>query len=180
MPKPGTLSVNPRGGQVGNVNALKHGHYARSQAVKDGRMDRRSAVYRRIQKRIAEYRRALGREISPQKLTLLTDIARTEVLLLEPLDLYLSRLSGPISKGRPRPAVLLRLQLANHIKDGLMKVGLGKVKRIKSPWAKAIYSLFFRRARGYLYGFNSISFRASMTSENCRSKLPSKWSRQST
>jgi hypothetical protein len=49
-----------RGGQFNNVNALKHGHYARRRALKEGRIDKRSTAYKLIQRRIAELKKALG------------------------------------------------------------------------------------------------------------------------
>lgn len=45
-------------------------------------------------------------------------------LILDGVDVYLSQLVSPISKGRPRPAVDIRLRLATHIKDNLSKLGI--------------------------------------------------------
>jgi hypothetical protein len=72
--------------------------------------------------------------VSPQKLALITDIARTEVLLLTPLDLYLSTLSGPIAKGRVRAGAELRLKLGNYIMERLVALGLERVKKRARLW----------------------------------------------
>ena len=127
--------TNPRGGQAGNINAVRHGRYARNRGALDRRLDRRSTHYKRIQLRAKELKKALGSEISPQKAWIVEDIARTETLL-DGVDVYLSQLASPISKGRPRPALDIRLRLAAHIKDSLAKLGLGldKVKKTRSPW----------------------------------------------
>jgi hypothetical protein len=80
-------TTKPRGAPLNNLNALKHGHYARRQALKQGHIDKRSSAYKLIARRIAELKKAAGgKSISPQKLALITDIARTEVLLLAPRE----------------------------------------------------------------------------------------------
>ncbi len=60
------------------------------------------------------------------------DIARTG-LLLDRVDYYLATIN-PLSHGKPRPAVTIRLQLATHIKDALIKLGLEHVKKPPKPW----------------------------------------------
>jgi len=125
--------TRPQGGQVGNLNAVRHGRYAHNLTAINRRLDKRSALYKRIQRRVRELRKALGRELSPQKEWLITDIARTEALL-DGVDVYLNQLASPISKGRPRPALAVRLELARHIRDGLMKLGLDRVKRKRGPF----------------------------------------------
>jgi hypothetical protein len=55
-------------------------------------------------------------------------------MILDGVDVYLSQLVSPISKGRPRPALDIRLRLAAHIKDNLSKPGLDKIQRHRNPW----------------------------------------------
>ena len=81
-----------------------------------------------------ELKKTLGPSVSPQKLWLCEDIAKTEALL-DGVDFYLNQLASPIAKGRPRPALEIRLRLAAHIKDSLSKLGLDKVRRRRNPWS---------------------------------------------
>lgn len=127
------IDTKPRGGQAGNLNAVKHGRYAHNRAAIDRRLDKRSALYKRIERRVKELKRALWPDVSPQKLWMVEDIAKTEVIL-DGVDFYLSTLVSPISKGRPRPALDIRLRLSAHIKDSLAKLGLDKVRRKRNPW----------------------------------------------
>lgn len=97
-----------------------------------GKLDRRSALSKAIQRRIKELKRALGSTLSPQKEWIITDVARCEQLL-DRVDFYLSQVN-PIARGKPRPALEIRLKLSDHIKDSLARLGLEKAKPKKNPW----------------------------------------------
>ena len=99
----------------------------------DRRLDKRSALYKRIQRRVKELKKAQGPDISPQKAWIVEDIARTEVIL-DGVDVYLNQLARPLAEGHPHPALDIRLRLAAHIKDNLSKLGHERVKRKRSPW----------------------------------------------
>jgi len=124
-------NTKPHGAPPGNINSVKHGFYSKRKVLKDGHIDKRSHVYRVVQRRVAELSKSLGGNLSKQRLTLIEDIAETEVLLLRPLNLYLSTVvtTGPIVKGRVRAAVDLRLRLGNYIMERLVALGLDRGQR---------------------------------------------------
>lgn len=129
--------VEGKSGPPGNTNRRTHGGYSRLTALKGARFDRRRREWKAIATRMKEYSRSLGRSISPQKATLLREIATLEAVLLPPLDLYLAGAKIVKRGGKVDGAVELRLRLSTRLLELLQAVGLDRVRRTPSaPWQR--------------------------------------------
>lgn len=101
--------------------------------MKAGRWDRRTRTYKAVEARIEEISKALKPSLSPQKRILVREIATLEAVLLQPLDLHLSRVKIVKRGGKVDGAVELRMRLSARLQELLTAVGLDRVKRQPRP-----------------------------------------------
>ena len=129
-----------RSGPPGNLNAVAHGGYALKGRLNGTRLDRRSALFRAFMARVKEYVSSMGGEASPQQLSLIHDIVKSE-FYAEEKEAYLDRLKSRIRKGREHPLMEARRKDRAHIRENLKLIGLRRLPRDLPDLAKELQQL---------------------------------------
>ncbi len=117
-----------RSGPPGNLNAVAHGGYALKGRLNGTRLDRRSALFRAFMARVKEYVSSMGGDASPQQLSLIHDIVKSE-FYAEEKEAYLDKLKSRIRKGREHPLMEARRKDRAHIRENLKQIGIRRVPR---------------------------------------------------
>ncbi len=90
--------------------------------------------------RVKEYVSAMGGDASPQQLSLIHDIAKSE-FYAEEKEAYLDRLKSRIRKGREHPLMEARRKDRAHIRENLKLIGLRRLPRDLPDLAKELQQL---------------------------------------
>ena len=129
-----------RSGPPGNLNAVAHGGYALKGRLNGTRLDRRSALFRAFMARVKEYVSSMGGDASPQQLSLIHDIVKSE-FYAEEKEAYLDKLKSRIRKGREHPLMEARRKDRAHIRENLKLIGLRRVAKEIPDLAKQLAHL---------------------------------------